>query len=131
MFNEKKTEDVKLGGMVLRQDELEIDISYKGEVFVLQYPNPFQKAQIESDIARRLNGLPRNSYPDDHLNMLEAVCYVDALVIREKSPDWFTSAHTCYDEELIAALFTGYLQFRDKFRLKIRGAGHEGVGKGS
>jgi len=135
MFDKKtdstKAEAVKIGKMVFHQDELEIPITYRGEVFVLQYPNAFQKAQIETDIARRLAGLSRESYPLEHLNMMEAVCYVNALVIPEKSPAWFKSAHTSYDDELIANLYAGYLSFRDEFRAKIRSDGNEGDGSGA
>lgn len=133
MFSKEKKDDdaIRIGKQVFHQDEMEIPITYREEIFTLQYPNPFQKAQIEADIARRLNGLNRDAYPMEHLLLLEAVCYVDGLAIKGKCPEWFVSAHTCYDEELIGHLYRGYLAFRDKFRAKIRGDGSKEDGKGA
>lgn len=117
-MEEKQT--FRLGQQVLHQDDLEIEVTYNGEVFVLRYPNPMQRAAIENEVARRLGGLPRESYDPDQLTLLIATTYVDNLFIPEKCPNWFESAWTCYDDDLIAQLYTGYLRFRDQFRKKIR-----------
>ena len=108
--------DIRIGQQVLHEDDLEIPITYKGEIFTLKYPTPFERAAIESDISRRLGGAARNSFPADHLALVEACAYVDGLLIPDKSPKWFKSAWTCYDETCIGVLYRGYLQFRNTFQ---------------
>lgn len=132
-FNKNDDERTyRLGKAVLTQSDLEIQIEYKGEVFTLHYPTPLQKTMIESEIARRLGGLPRASYPSEHLAMVEACCTIDILMERKGCPDWFDGPWTCYDEDLITTLFSGYFQFRDRFRERVRKGGlEEGSRKGS
>ncbi len=122
-------EEIKIGKKVLSEDDLKFPVQYNGEIFTLRYPTPFEKAAIEAEVARRLGGFPRSSYPPEHLAMVEATAYVDQLVVSEESPDWFKSAWTCYDESCIVALYQGYLRFRGDFQIRIRGSGPEGSGK--
>ena len=125
------SEEIKIGNQILTEDDLEIVVQYNGEVFTMQYPTPYEKAAIEAEIVRRLGGFNRTSYPVDHLAMVEATTYVDQLIIHKKSPDWFKSAWTCLDEECVAELFKGYLSFRGKFQIRIRGDGPKRGNKGS
>jgi len=113
-------EDIRIGQKVLHEDDLKFPVTYNGEIFVLKYPSPFEKAAIETDISRKLGGFARDTFPNDHLYMVEATAYVDNLVVREESPDWFKSAWICYDEACIGALYTGYLRFRGDFQTRIR-----------
>jgi len=115
----------RLGKMVLSESELKIKVDYKGDVFTLKYPTPLQKSMIENEIARRLGGFPRASFSADHLAMVEACASIDILMVGDECPKWFETPWTCYDEELIAALYDGYFQFRDQFRQRIRGSGVE------
>ena len=110
----------RLGKQIIHEDDLKIKVEYNGEIFTLRYPNPIQKAAIEAEIARRLNGLSREAYPVDHVAMLEAHCFVENLYIPKECPDWFQGAWVCYDEMLIAELYAGYLRFRDNFRERIK-----------
>jgi hypothetical protein len=121
----------KIGKQIIREDDLKISIEYNGEMFTMKYPNPFQRTMIESEIARRLNGMNREVFPVEYTTLVVASTYVDNLIVSEESPKWFTSAWTCYDEELIGALYAGYLRFRDRFQQKIRESGFEGSGEGS
>jgi len=105
-------------------------VQYNGEMFVMRYPNPIEKAQIEGDIARTLNGMPRSSFTEDHLIMVEAAAYVNRLVIPEECPPWFKSAWTCYDEHLIAVLYEEYLRFRNTFRERFTADELQGAGAG-
>jgi len=132
-FNKSEEERTyRLGKTVLSQSDLKIEIEYKGEVFTLHYPTPLQKTMIESEIARRLGGLPRASYPADHLAMVEACSTIDTLMEQKDCPDWFDGPWTCYDDELITTLYAGYFQFRDQFRDRLRqGRLGEGGKKGS
>lgn len=125
------SEEIKIGKKVLSEDDLKFTVQYNGEIFTLRYPTPFEKAGIEAEIVRKLGGFNRASYPPDHLIVIEATAYVDQLVIPEESPDWFKSAWTCYDEACIAALYRGYLQFRSRFQIRIRGSGPERGNKGN
>ena len=125
-----KKDEVRIGQVVLSEDDLKFSVEYKGETFVLLYPSTFGKAAIEADISRKLGGYARNTFPADHLALVEATAYVDALVVREESPSWFKSACTCYDDACVTALFQGYLRFRVEFQERIRGHGPEGGGEG-
>lgn len=124
------SEDIKIGTKVLTEDDLKFTVVYNGEVFTLRFPTPFEKAAIEAEIARKLGGYSRDSFPADHLAMVEAAAYVNQLVIAEESPSWFKSAWTCYDEQCIVNLYRGYLQFRGNFQSRIRGSGPEGSSSG-
>ncbi len=123
MFDKDKDDEkaLKIGKQILHEDDMEFTVTYKNEVFTLRLPDPLMKAQIESEIARRLGGSPRNSFPEDHLIMLEATTYVNNLVIPEKSPDWFKSAWNCMDDNLIGTLYQEYLTFRKTFRERLQG----------
>ena len=116
---------INLGRMILRQSDLEIPITYKGEVFTLKYPTPAMQTAIEADIARRLGGFPRTSFSADHVLSVEACVTIDFTIIAEKSPKWFKNVWGCYDEELIATLFEGYCSFRRGFQDKLRSGGFE------
>lgn len=129
MSDEKAT--VKIGNQVLSEDDLKFTVQYNGEVFTMRFPTPFEKASIEAEIARKLGGFTRESFPADHLAMVEATAYVNQLIIPEESPTWFKSAWTCYDDQCIVNLFHGYLRFRGSFQTRIREGRPEGVGKGS
>lgn len=116
---------IKLGKQILHESDLKITVEYKGEIFTLKYPNPVEKSIIESNISRTLGGVPREAHTLEHITMVTATCYVDSLIILDESPDWFISAWTCYDEELIGTLYAGYLRFRDSFQKKIRESGFQ------
>jgi len=124
------SEEIKIGKKVLSEDDLKFTVQYNGEIFTLRYPTPFEKANIEAEIVRKLGGFNRASYPPEHLAVVEATAYVDQLIIPESSPDWFKSAWTCYDEGCIVALYQGYLRFRGKFQQRIRSSGPEDNSKG-
>lgn len=123
MAKERNMEAFRLGQKVFHEADLEITVEYNGEIFTLKHPAPFQKAAIEAEIVRRLGGYARDSFPPEHLALIEATTYVDTLIIRDKCPRWWKGAWACYDEELIFALYRGYLQFRGEFQERIRGDG--------
>jgi hypothetical protein len=118
---DKKT--YKIGRQIIHEDDLKIPIDYKGDVFTLKYPTPIERAMIESEIARRLGGMPREAFTLELLSLTTAATYVDNLIIKEESPSWFTSAWQCLDEEVTGTLYTGYLQFREKLQQRIRDEG--------
>jgi hypothetical protein len=122
---------VKVGNKILSEDDLKFTVQYNGEIFTLRYPTPYEKAAIEADIARKLGGFTRESFPADHLAMIEATAYVNQLIIPEESPDWFKSAWTCYDDQCIGTLYQGYLRFRSSFQSRIRESGPKGNSKGA
>lgn len=125
----KSERKYRLGKTVLTEDDLKIVIPYKEDTFTLKYPTPVQKTMIENEIARRLSGYPRASFSSDHLAMVEACATIDILMVKEECPDWFEGPWTCIDEDLVAELYSGYFQFRDGFRQRLRGHGLEGDGK--
>lgn len=126
MAEEKK--DYQLGKQVLTEQDIRIPIEYKGEIFTLQYPNPYQRTLIESEIARHLGGVARENYPLDHVTTVCACAYINSIIVQDESPKWFTSAWTCLDEELIGTLYGGYLRFRDELQGKIK---KDGFARGS
>ncbi len=120
---EKEEKAYKIGSQVLHEKDLKFKVEIGNETFVLKYPNPFEKAQIEIDIARKLDGLPRSAYSQEHLVMVEAAAYANALVVAEESPSWFKSAWTCYDDNVVGELYSGYLSFREDLRKKLQTGG--------
>jgi len=118
-MEDKGTQAIKIGKMILHDEDLKIKVQYNGEMFVMRYPTPMEKAQIETDIAKTLGGLPRSSFSEDHLFLTEATAYVNRLAIADECPSWFKSAWTCYDENLIATLYGEYVTFRNTFRNRI------------
>jgi hypothetical protein len=127
-MEDKGTKAIKLGQMLLNDEDLKIRVQYNGEMFTMRYPTPLEKAQIESDIARTLGGMPRSAFPEEHLFLVEATAYVNRLVVVEECPDWFKSAWTCYDERLTATLYGEYLTFRNSFRNRVAEGGLPGAG---
>jgi hypothetical protein len=115
----EESKSLQIGKNVLAEDDLLIQISYEDDVFVLKYPNPLVKGQIEVEIARRLGGFNRNTFSQDHVIMTEALVTIDSTYVQEKCPKWF-APWLCVDDRLIMALFNGYLSFRDEFREKLR-----------
>lgn len=111
---------LQVGKNVLHQEDLQFDVTYNGEVFTLRYPTPHTQSFIEVEIARRLDGLPRNSFSEEQLIRIEAYAYVNSLLVPEKSPSWFKSAWTCMDEDLIFALYKAYIEFKETFRRRLR-----------
>lgn len=128
MADEKKKDHI-LGKQILREEDLEFTVNYKGEVFTLRYPTPFVKAGIEADIARRRGGMSVDSFTTEGAALIEITAYANALVIPKKCPQWFQdnidSLWDCYDEDLILALYRGYVDFRDTFRKKLSEGGFE------
>lgn len=121
--------EIKIGQQIIHEDDLLFEVEYNGEIFTMQYPTPHMKALIETDIANRLGGYSRSAFSENHVFRVEATAYVNNLVVKEKSPDWFKNAWTCYDEDCILVLFNGYVEFRDKFQTRIRSGGPEGGSK--
>lgn len=116
-----KEREIKVGNQVLHEDDLEFTVQYNGEIFTMRLPTPFEKAAIEAEIVRKLGGYGRDSFPPNHLAVVEATAYVDQLVVREKSPAWFKSAWTCYDDMCIETLYRGFLRVRSDFQERFRG----------
>lgn len=115
---------------LLRESELRITVSYKGEVFVLRYPEPVVRNLIEVEIARRLGGFPRSSFTLDHVATVEAYVTVDALYVKDQCPGWFEGPWNCLDEELVLELYRGYWTFRAGFNKKLRGETDQAAGQG-
>ena len=115
----EESKSLQIGKNVLTEDDLLIQIPYEDDLFVLKYPTPLVRSQIEVEIARRLGGFSRNTFSSDHVIMTEALVTLDTIYVVDKCPKWFTP-WTCIDDHLIMVLFNGYLSFRDEFREKLR-----------
>jgi len=48
--------EIQIGKQVLHEDDLVINVSYKGEQFALRYPDPGIETAIQTEVARRLGG---------------------------------------------------------------------------
>jgi hypothetical protein len=126
----EKEKALKLGKSILRESDLEVSVTYRGEVFTLRLPNPSQMAQIETEIARRLGGYPRDSFSVDHLTRIRMMVTIDLTLVAEKSPNWFSSAGQCYDEELLAKLYSEFIDSREQFLQRLKNGYYEGSGAG-
>ena len=124
-MEDKGMQPIKVGKLTINEDDLRIRVQYNGEMFVMRYPTPADKAQIEVDIARTLGGLPRSSFSEDYIFQVEATTYVANIAIMDECPEWFKNAWTCYDEALIVTLYGEYLTFRKSFREKLTTGGLE------
>ena len=121
-----KNKEIRIGQQIIHEDDLKFPVEYQGETFTLKYPSPYDRVLIETSISKHLGGLSRSSYPMEHLQLVEAMAYVDYLVVRDESPSWFKGAWTCYDEMCIQTLYTGYCSFRVEFQSKIEHGELEG-----
>ena len=117
---------IKIGAQILREDELEIQVPYKDDIFVLKYTSPIIRSQVEMEVARRLGGFSRSSYSADYLLQLEMNVTVDLLYISEKCPGWYEGPFRDYDEERTLILYNGFLQFREEFRRRLRSQPEDG-----
>lgn len=122
--------EFRIGQQVLKEHDLEFTVEYRGENFTMKYPTPAQRHIIESEIARRLGGQPRESFSAAWLQTMEACVYIDNMIVPEKCPDWFTNVWEVLDEELIGKLYTGYFQFRSELQRGIREGRYKGAGSG-
>lgn len=120
MAIQTENENVRqLGKQIIQEHDLKFTYDYKGEIFTMKHPAPYDKAVIEAEIVRRLGGQRRDAFPSEHVEMIESTVYVNYMVVPDESPDWFVSAWTCLDETLIQNLYARYLQFRGEFRRKL------------
>lgn len=120
---------IRLGKQLIREDELEIHVPYRDDVFVLKYPDPIVKSQIEMEVARRLGSYPRSQYSANYLLQLEMIVTVDMLYVAEKCPTWYEGPFRDLDEERTMTLYNGYLNFQEDFRRRLRQGRLEGDGK--
>lgn len=121
MLNKKENaEEIKVGRMVLTEDDLTFTVTYNAEIFTMRHLAPYERQAVEADIVRRLGGYARDTHNQNHVAMVEAAAYVDATVVLEESPSWFKSAWTCYDEDCIVELYRGLLSFQTKFREQFK-----------
>jgi len=127
----EREEAYQIGKQILHEHDLEFTVNYKGDTFYCRYPEPYNVAAIEVEIASRLGGMPRSSYAPDHVAIVTATAYTHAIVDYKKSPRWFTSAWKCYDENLLIEIYNGYLRFREEFRKSLSESRFEGSGEGS
>lgn len=126
MFKKDESKEIKVGRMVLTEDDLRFTVQYNGEVFTLKHLAPFERQAVEADIVRRLGGYPRDSHNENHVAMVEAAAYVEASIIFDESPEWFKSAWTCLDEDCIVELYRGLLRFQKEFRDRFKSNKPEG-----
>lgn len=115
--------EYKLGKQIIREDDLEFTVEYKGENFVLKYPTPVVQSTIYRNASFAIGAVPRPSVPMDYIDMVDKISYLDQIVIKEKSPSWLKDQNSfweCLDEGLIEALWEGFSKFRDSFRARIQ-----------
>ena len=122
---------IRVGKQVLREHDLKFPITYKGEQFMMRLPAPYERAMLEAEVVRRLGGQRRDAFSITHLTEIEARVYVNELVVKEESPEWYESAWSCFDDALITKLYDGYLRFREKFARKLQEGGFASPSKGS
>lgn len=120
----------RIGKQVLHEADLEFEVEYEGETFTLRYPNLLVRNAIEVEIARRLGNTPRAALPAEHVGLIEAACYVAALVELKKCPDWYKGPWDTIDDALTWKLYYGYLSFREELSDRPRKAGTGSPGKG-
>lgn len=115
----KAPKEFRIGKQVLKEQDLLFTYQYDGELFTMRYPSPLTISLIENEIARRLGGIPRESYSLEHVSMVSCRVYIDYLVEKDKSPSWF-NVWECLDDNLVVGLYETYVKFRDTFRERIR-----------
>lgn len=114
-----ETTKIKLADQILHEGDLTgkyTDTRGKG-TFIYKFPTPRQRALIEHEIAVKV-GVPVENFNEFEYQTIRVCVYLDNILT--KTPDWWTSAEDCYDEELCMAIFKEFLKDQDNFRGRLR-----------
>lgn len=119
--------------MILNGEAITKTISTKRGKFTIALPLPRDIREIEVEVAGKLNGLPMNSFSIDSISNFRAYSTLDRVIT--DAPEWWEemeSSEECPDDDLVAELYRGYLQFyrtSQKNISKSRFRGKSEVGK--
>jgi hypothetical protein len=92
-------------------------IEVNGEVFRGKFPLPSQDIDIDLAIARRMGGVPLDSFPSTTYGYLVAVKSLDAVITQK--PDSFLRRYKSFEEmedtEFVVELYSQYLEKKTQF----------------
>jgi hypothetical protein len=108
---------------LLRGEEIFEYIDTRRGKFKIIYPRPRVLRHIQVLLAERFNGQNLNNIKDSTIRNYEVYATLDVVVV--EGPKWWDkleSSEDCPDDDLILALYRGYLRFCDAIRRKILGS---------
>ena len=122
----KNDESIIVGKQILHPENLRTQINVDGDVWEIKYPTPLERQAIMRDVIMRLGGQSLSSVPEIYYTDL--LMYVTLDHVIQESPDWWTSASDCLNDEITRRIWKEYQTFVDKFRKKINKGGFKGSG---
>ena len=108
----------RLGKQIITEDDLRIKVTVKDEDYELRYPNPNQRSFIEVQIARRFDGMARESFPLGYRQEVIVRETLDAIYVPDNCPDWFTP-WDCLDFDILMELYDKYIEFHRGFQKRV------------
>ena len=108
-------EEIKFKGLTIGDAEREFtkDFGPKLGSFTVKIPLPFQKTQIMAITSRVLNGAPVESLRAQDYEYARMVATLDFVI--SKSPDWWSEAGNCPDDDFLMKLWDFYIDSEQKF----------------
>ena len=85
---------------------------------MLRIPTPEEKNSIEIAVARRLGGMPRDSFPQNHVVDTTVRVTLDTIIDDCSDPDF--KVWDCYDSELLYEVYNQYREFSDSFMKRLK-----------
>lgn len=86
--------------------------------FIIKALFPHDKNEISRRIAYLQNGLPANSFSREGLYGFEREATIDQGIV--ESPEWWSKASECPDEDLLDRLFKEIYKWTDDFADRLK-----------
>ena len=115
---QKENDDILL--RILSGREVVDKVRTKRGNFSIKYPLPYDLRSIEVTLAKRISGMPEESFDRNQMGEFRAYAVLDHVVV--DAPEWWMnleSSEFCPDYDLITKLYRRYLQLRKKIQRKI------------
>ena len=121
--------DLRVGELLLSQDDLTKKVNTKRGIFTLKMPDPMVRKAIIRSISNAIDRAPLESIPAMDYLYVKATETLKYVVT--EYPEWWEGADKCMDDDLILELYDEFLKFENDFRRRVRGNRPDGRGKSS
>lgn len=92
-------------------------IEQEGEVYYGKFPLPSQEIDIDLAVARRMGGVPLESFPNSTYGYLVAIKTLDYVIVEK--PNSFLKRYKSFedveDSEFVVELYTKYIEKKNEF----------------
>lgn len=105
--------ELKIGSFAITDNHRQETKAFRGSNFTVQVPLPGERATILAMISRFM-GSDINTYTQTDYEYIRMLITLNNVVV--ESPDWWTNALDCIDEELLYDLWDFYLEKEKSFK---------------